>query len=591
MGAENSVQDGMSPVHADDSLPDELAVEIKPLPGADQRAVEIGERYWALHGIDSSVDPPRPRWRTRSRELSVDVGVGHGRVHLIAANGVRAVVAALNCPKCDRPLSLRSRQHLQNLLAGKGLEHCVDCDALLLQSAAQEADPAVVERRRAQHVKAGSRRQQTGTRNAWEAAQAASLLERCAVRLDPDPDWSRLAAAVRTEVAALAAIRYAPTVTPTPPMETWPVPLTPTPALTAALMSDCCRAGLMAIHPDSPVSAFVWTSTFDEAAAAAGGDPSRLPTPEWDRFYPARVSWYAPTGPTLGSAAERLDEHLQRRLYPATLGRRRHVEFLDLVVELIAEETLRYFRFQLERHNLPEVPANHVARLAEAARRLAAERSLAETYNTAWTTVRTAAATAQAKPSAPKANMTTHAVNLFEAKAQEQTADRGLHVKPFHEDSEVPLSAMTRTVFLTLLDADMLHTTRADAEAILAAQAAGAEILDEPDVDFNEMMRAVLGTATEGDPHAVYAVLGRESANDDPVIAAAATKLIDVVEDLRLAARSLPIALAGAVTACRLLTVHVLVPDLWWGGRGHVEQPVGVYLAELMRQEAERDPQ
>ncbi|GAA3232707.1 hypothetical protein ACFO1B_21125 [Dactylosporangium siamense] len=560
-----------------------VALAVDSLSDADPQAVAIGERYWTFDGVDDTVDPPRPRWREKSSALSAAAGVGNGRVYLVAAAGVRAVVPTLQCPTCDGPLSLRSRLNFEKLLAGRQAVPCIDCDAGVLDAVNREANPAAIERRRAVQVKERRRGVLVDARTAWQAAQVAHLSQELEVRLDPDPDWSKVTASVGTEVAALAVIRHAPKVTPIPPLSGWAVPLGATPDRGNELVLDCFDADLLLIHPGSPVSAFTWNTTFEAAAAA-----EELPAPAWEQFYPAYVSWYVPTGPSLGTAAEQLDAHLLRRLRLSTVSRRRREEFLDLVVEVIAEETLRYFRFQLERHNLPNVAANHDARLSDAARRLAGVRSLAETYNTAWTMVRAAAATAQAKPSAPKANMTAHAVNLFEAKAQELAADLDLVVKPFNEDSAVPLSAMTRTVFLTLLDSSMLGTSRAAAEAILDAQAAETEIQDELDVGFTEMMRTVLRTGTEGDPHAVYAALGRESANSDPVIAAAATKLIDMIEDLRIATRGLHTALAGAVSACRLLTVRVTVPDLWWGGTAPVKQPVGVYLAELMRQEAER---
>ncbi|MGI5179492.1 hypothetical protein ACQEVZ_24495 [Dactylosporangium sp. CA-152071] len=156
----------------------------------------------------------------------------------------------------------------------------------------------------------------------------------------------------------------------------------------------------------------------------------------------------------------------------------------------------------------------------------------------------------------------------------------------------MPPSAMTRTLFLNLLGAGMFDTTCADAQAILEKHASEVDLQEDDDEAeggaFTEIMRAVLRTETEGDPHAVYAVIGRESANVDPVIAAAASKLIEVVEDLRIAARGLHIALAAAVSACRLLTVRVQVPDLWWGEPESIKAPVGVYLAELMRQAAVR---
>ncbi|MGX6603185.1 hypothetical protein ACWKSP_13745 [Micromonosporaceae bacterium Da 78-11] len=388
------------------------------------------------------------------------------------------------------------------------------------------------------------------------AARRAMLAESCAVVLDADPHWPGYASTVRIQAAALAILRHAPAVAPVPPIRTWPTPLAPTDELTVQLAGDCYDAGLLFLHPDSPVEAFSW-------------EPDG-----WVSFFPTAVSWYAPTGSSPAVAAERLGDHLVERLRPAALDRARRAELLDLVAELIAAETVRYFDFQLQAHQLPAVPRNHAARLSAAALGLTAARSLGEACHLASTAVRTA-------------GMTVRAIDLFEARAREVTADAEIRVKAFPEDGRVPLSALTRTVLRTLLGADPMTTSRAKAGAVLDGHGTTAALEDEQDLAFTEITRLVLQSDPEIDPYEIYTVLGRESTNDDPVIATGATRLIQVVEDLRIAGCSLSTALGAAVSACRLLPVLVEVPDLWWGGAAGVEVPAGMYLAELMRQAAE----
>lgn len=357
--------------------------------------------------------------------------------------------------------------------------------------------------------------------------------------------------------------------------------------MSADLAADCYHARLLALHPDSSLSTFIWEPSFEEAVAAAADDVSELPKPKWSSFYPARASWYVRFGTSPGKAAEFLDQHLMDLLSPEGLDPNRMDELLDVVVEVIASETLRYFAFQLELHNLPEVPENHAPRLVEAAKRLAGERSLGEAYNVAWNAARTAAATAQATPRAPKINMTSHAVNVFETKAQHFAADPAASLKPYREDGRVPLSALTRTLFITVLNGDMLGTSRSDAAAILA-EGVAADPLDDVDHDIIKGMQSVLATDVDGDPHQVYAALGGESANADPVVGMAVDQLVQIVERFRVVGYDLAGALAGAVNACQLLSASASVPDIWSGDRVLVRRSVGSYLAEVMFQAAQR---
>jgi len=562
----------------------ETALHVQALADADPDVAAFGERYWALAKIDRSVVPPKARWEETTKDLAVASDFPAGRMYVLAAAGVRATVDGRMCFKCDRPLSLRSRIHLDGLLAGDIPDQCADCDDALATAVSREVSPAAQQRRRAAQEQTRRRQQFDAIRRAWRAAQQSCIDSRCPVDFAEDPDWLDLDTPIEAELTALAMLRHAPATAPIPAVGTWPRPLAPGVELGASLLSACQQHKLIRIHPSSPIDAFDWAMSFEEAVAAAT-DPADIAPPEWDEFYLFQVAWYAPFGTSLGTSGERLARDLILRLSPSGLRGQRTVDFLSLLVEVLARETVRYFEHQIAVHNLPPVPDNHAVRLLEAARRLAEVRTLAESYNVAWRAARTAAANAQQHLRAPKINMTTHAVNLFEQSAQQYTADPATYLKPYRPLSELPAAALTRTMFITLLNTDLMSTSRASAEQILAEAGALTTAPDDTAVEYLQFMRVVLGTQADGDPHAVYAVLVQASASDDPVLATASDQLVQLVERLRTVGYTLGGALAGAVGACALLDTPLRVPVD--GGQGWPQElPVGVLLAEWMHSAA-----
>jgi hypothetical protein len=270
-------------------------------------------------------------------------------------------------------------------------------------------------------------------------------------------------APVRAETTTLAALRYAPSATPIPPLVEWPTPLTSDGSWEFDVAEEWFVHGLLTVHPDSPLAGFSWRPSREEALAAADGDPQALPEPTCPGFWPTRVPWYVPHATSMGTGAERLDVALTERLNPVRMTAARRETLLDLASDLIAAETVRCFEFQLDTHNLPEVPANHRARMMQAATRLSRLRSVGEGYNVAWRAARDAAAAAQRQPRAPKANMTTYGVNVFESHAQ-QALDPDHELRCYQQDSRVPLAPLTRTVFHTILALDPFTTSRRDIE-------------------------------------------------------------------------------------------------------------------------------
>ena len=497
-------EDTPSELESDLQRPSEFAPQLTPVPDADPDWLGVGQRYWAWSGFaDDSAISSRTRrsvWAETTTAIGEDAGVPASRLYLAAAAGVHAVLPALTCPICHAPVTLRSRASLDAVANGESATaHCAGHDADLTTAVAKFTDPAArarrdqtrqaaAARRAEQEAQARARQRITAAKRVFDDSRRAAAAGEYPLHLagEAPVEWGRVGADLRTEVGVLAMLRYAPDSTPIPPLPQWTARLTPDADLTSAALSSAYRSGMLRVHPAaSPLDAFVWDVTFDDAWAAAGGDPEALPEPTTTAFYPRSVAWYAWQGGSLGTAADALDAHLAARTQAWLTTRVGQDDLLDLAAEVIAAETRRYLEFQLAEHNLPEVPDNHQARLDEALLRVARVRPLAETYCLAWQAARSAAAAAQANPRAPLAKMTTHAVNLFEQKAQQATTDPAWTIKPFREDTRVPLAALTRTVFFGLLNLDpmtaALHTiTAALPTAIAETLTSGTSAADRP---------------------------------------------------------------------------------------------------------------
>lgn len=502
-------------------------LKIERRPGADDELVEAGRRYWAADGVDEF---DQIVWLEKTTEIETDFS----HVYIAAAAGVIAEVADVTCENCGvTPWLPRTRSALQYLVQGRGsAADCVACNENLKTSMARELDPANAERRKAARVKRDARAQaarklraqqaaEGEVRAEWDSRCRAAALETHPLLFTREPDWTALHAAVEIEAAVLACLRYATSTEPISPIQEWERQLAPDEDWARELIVGAWRADILSVYPDSDVASFVWEPTFKEAIEGSPDSTSwgavlkTLPHPSTNAIYVPMVCWYVPHGPSLGTAPKLLDDHLAERLDPAHMPADRQEELLALVSKLIALETVRYFDHQLEQHNMPRVPENHRPRLVEAAEKVAQSRSLGDSFSLVWRSVKSAAAMAQAKSRAPKENMTTYGVNQFEEKVQRALADLSWSIggETWHEDNRMPLSALTRTVLMGVLDSTLFQTSRPMIEALLPSPVSTSAD-DELNVDeidsrgyaFEESQSADYSGLRQLDPVVVHAL-------------------------------------------------------------------------------------
>lgn len=422
---------------------------------ADPELVGIGERYWALAGF--AEQDGIPVWCEKTTDIDT---VGWGRqIYAVAAAGVRAIVPGRHCPKCEGPLSLTSRTAFQQVCDGHD-PVCVRCTDSLLAAVRIVLDPARKAKREEAKIAAKTQRAVDEASARWRRSQREIIQETYGV-VSPGKVSELPIASIREMVGALALLRYAPSTSPIAAISGWPSPLYPDSGKIASLLGSVVRAGLVEIDPSSPVTAFEWApAAFEDALREAAGDLQSVTPPRLtSNFYPLSACYCAPHGTSQGTATEQLDAHLTAALNPAGMMAGRHDDLLAVARELIAEEALRYFANRLEELHLPGVPDNHCARLSEAAYKLAEHRPLGEIYNLVWRATRAAAEAAQKNPRAPRAHMSTHAVNQMESHAQKAAAEPDWQLKPFSEIKGHGLTAMTRTLFYNVLNTNPILTS------------------------------------------------------------------------------------------------------------------------------------
>lgn len=430
-------------------------LELDLLEGAPEELVAIAQQYWSLAYLET--EGGYVSWAGPVKAIDT---TGWGPAHIAAGAAVRARMPGRSCPACAGPLTLTSRTAFEQACFGSTPE-CVECTPALLEKMNKLRDPS-----RSAGVaaakRANPRAQQTGAETRWAERQREEIRSRYGLVFLQDAPLPT--ASIRTEATTLALLHYAPSTTPIGPVRLWAEPLDPDPLRT---VGDLLANGFIRIHPDTAPAAFCWEpEDFREAISRAEGDIDAVQPPQLtDRYYAREAVHYVPYGTSMGTAVENLTAHLTAQLTPAAFDDGRRAELLDLLGELIAAEALRYFDLQLAKRHLPPVPDNHLARLKDIARRGGSTLALGEMNNLIWRAARSAADAAQRSPQAPRANMSTFAVNCLETYVQQALADRQ-PIKPYTFDASL-LAALTRTVFYGVLNADPFTTSVVQAHQTL----------------------------------------------------------------------------------------------------------------------------
>ncbi|MEY9210595.1 hypothetical protein NI17_024110 (plasmid) [Thermobifida halotolerans] len=433
----------------------ELDLELRFFDGADDQLVDIARRYWSFDGVDES--GAYPQWGCLVRDIDT-AGWGR-RLHVLAAAVSRAVLKGFSCAACGGELSLASRSTLQEVLDGAHEHDCVDCRPVLLEEAEKLSDPKRRARRQQHQERQLALQRVASAKQEWLHNRREAAYETYPLRWRPEEQVPPLS--LYQELTALAVLRYAAK----GGLVCAQARLTDR-ALVPHVedfeaLNELHNLGVLAIHPGTPLDSLVWEpATFQEAYAQAEGNLDNLPAARpAGRYWPFKTVFYVPFGSDASLAAKRLDKELTQRLARALKDHERYQALEELAVEVIAAETVRYFDYKLTQHHLPAVPGDHRPRLEEAAVRLARSRCLGDMYFCAWSAASSAATASKRHPSAPQENMTTHGVNRFEDRAKTLLDNPGEEVKTFEEDANFGLSALTRTLFYTVLDMNPMTTT------------------------------------------------------------------------------------------------------------------------------------
>ena len=443
----------------DASAQPDLAIAI--LDGVPDPIVDIGLAYWQLESVDET---GIARWTWSTRDISTE---GLGAIQHVAAAGVRALVPGAVCQGCGDQLAVRTRSDFGVVLAG-GAATCVDCDPKYIEGAEKVRATFGSDRYKETVAAAAAARVSREAEQRWNAQRRQVVTEHYEVSFTPDEEIPK--GRVEQAVALLTILRQGPTTDANPglilPVSEWQRRLTAT-ADVSTLVNDLNGAGLIRIHPYTKVSTFLFEpATFADALSAADGNLDELTPPRLaNRYYPARACFYIPFGTSMGTAVQRMDDHLVHRLELAELDETDRLQLLALLADTIADEAVHYFDYQIADKSLPPVPEQHRPRLREAARKAADYMSLGRLYCQAWRAARDGAVAAQRHSMPNSPNMTTHAVNRFEDFASDKSQAAG---EPFGELANLPIAGMTQTLFRTVLDASPFNFTVDQARALLA---------------------------------------------------------------------------------------------------------------------------
>jgi hypothetical protein len=480
--------------------------------------------------------------------LALEWGEALRRCEVLAAAGVRARLPALVCAGCGKKPILRSRSDLQSYVLGSAPSRCLRCDGAAAYAVDVELEPSAQQRRERLKQRGLARAAERHARERWEAQQRAQIEAAYPLRLDPGGAADRPAASLRAEMAALLLLAVAAgsgrsTLSAAHPSFR---PLAPSAEFMISLLADCAGEDVLRIHPGSPVRAWGWRQSFEQAWAAAS-DPASVGEPERGVVDLLLVHWYAPFGDGGSEAAGALNGHLVAGLQPDQLRGSRRRELLDFCVELIQHEAIRDFEVRLEQASLPRLSAAQRQRLTDVMGTLGGYLTLAQCSTLASRAIRGGGDGISARRRESHPRWASFAIAWLIEVVEHPLAYDLDGVPPAPDDDST--SWATQMIFSSVCGLDPWHASVAAVAAVFREPQDQQQDLVDVELDMTEAVRLLLDRELRTDPHAAYQALEQQYKETSGSTRAVIGRLIELVDLYRGAGGTLRQALAAAMSA------------------------------------------
>ncbi len=366
---------------------------------ADAALADLCMRYWLL-----MPDQAAPVWVWRAAALAKELQVPAGRLAGAIARYCVARSQQIRCSRCGAPYIFSSRADFQQMYRGTASWLCTTC---------QESEQAQA---RAQQA-------------AEEERQRNYLRERYSLDRRKPIDVEDLSFADAVYLLSLIRAGATEDLHHLGPLN--PVfqvrPLSPTREYDWEIVIGLLEHELLHIHPDSPMSAFLFEEGTDF------------------RYYPYQV-WYALPITTGSDAPTSLMTEIEESFRMGHWPEAWYEEWLPLWQRVALEECLQYLYFTLEEHRLPFKAGDKTRQMFQG---LLTEFSVAQVYNLIWRAARDAAAF-WVREQVPKQHAANTVVGSIQRQADRARSERW-EVKGFRRDYRCPQSMVSQILCDTAL--------------------------------------------------------------------------------------------------------------------------------------------
>jgi hypothetical protein len=318
-----------------------------------------------------------------------------------------------------------------------------------------------------------------------------------------------------------------------------------------SLLTDCVDHDVLRIHPRSPIRAWTWGQSFEQALAAVQ-DPTKIAEPQLGDVDLQLVHWYAPFGDAGPAAARELNAHLVTRLQPTHLRGGRRRELLDFCTELIQHEAIHDFEIRLQQADLPRLSAAQHRHLTEVMGVLAGYLTLAQCSTLSSRAIRGAGDGLSAGRRKSHPRWASFAIAWLEEVIAHPFAYDLDGVPPTAAEDD-STSWVTKMIFELMCGIDPWHASVAEVAAKFPGELNQKVDLVDTEYDMTDAVRLLLDQQLRVDPHAAYRALERQQQEAFGSTRAAIGQLIELIDIYRAAGGTLRQALAAAMSATLLL--------------------------------------